>query len=193
MIRLKYVFLIFIVGTVLLAGCAKPPVEEMNNAVAAVSRAENDPDVVNYATNALARAREALSQMQAEADAKRYDNARSLAADAQSLAEKAISDSRAAALRIREEADSAIRAMQNAISETEQTLNNARRSRPAGVNVNQLDRDFANARGTADQAVIAQTESRYREAIDKSQAVRSALSAITSSLSQTVIAASRKK
>ena len=193
MIRLKYVFLIFIVGTVLLTGCAKPPVEEMNNAVAAVSRAENDPDVVNYATNALARAREALSQMQAEADAKRYDNARSLAADAQSLAEKAISDSRAAALRIREEADSAIRAMQNAISETEQTLNNARRSRPAGVNVNQLDRDFANARGTADQAVIAQTESRYREAIDKSQAVRSALSAITSSLSQTVIAASRKK
>jgi hypothetical protein len=193
MIRLKYVFLTFIVVTALVTGCAKPPVEEMNNAVAAVSRAENDPDVVNYATNALARAREALSQMQAEADAKRYDNAKNLAADAQSLAEKAISDSRAAALRIRDEADSAIKAMQNAISETEQTLNNARRSRPAGVDINKLDRDFAGARSTADQAVIAQAESRYREAIDKSQTVRSALSAITSSLSQTVIAASRKK
>ena len=193
MIRLKYGFLAFIVVTALLTGCAKPPLDEMNNAVAAVSRAENDPDVVNYAANALARAREALSQMQAAADAKRYDDAARLAADAQSLAERAVSDSRTAAARIRDEADSAIRAMQSAISETEQTLNNARRSRPAGVDINRLDRDFAGARGTADQAVIAQTESRYREAIDKSQTVRSALSAITSSLSQKVMAASRKK
>jgi hypothetical protein len=191
-IRVKYAFLVFVAAAALLA-CAKPPVEEMNNAVAAVSRAENDPDVVNYATNALARAREALSQMQSEADTKRYDNAKRLAADAQSLAEKAISDSRTAAQRMREEADGAIRAMQSAISETEQTLNNARRSRPAGVNIARLDQDFANARAMAGEAVIAQTESRYREAIDKSQTVRSALSTITSSLSQTVIATSRKK
>jgi uncharacterized membrane protein YccC len=192
MIRVKYLFFVFIAAS-LLTGCAKPPVEEMNNAIAAVSRAENDPDVVNYAANALARAREALSQMQTEADAKRYDNAKRFAADAQTLAEKAISDSRAAAQRIREEADNAIRSMQSAISETEQTLSNARRSRPAGVDINRLDQDFASARNTADQAVIAQTESRYREAIDKSQTVRSALSAITSSLSQTVISRSRKK
>jgi hypothetical protein len=158
-----------------------------------VSRAENDPDVVNYAANALARAREALSQMQSAADAKRYDEARRLAADVQALAEKALSDSRAAALRVREEADGAIRAMQNAINETDQTLTDARRSRPAGVNVNRLEEDFAKARATAEQAVLAQTESRYREAIEKSQNVRAALSAISSSLSQTVMGASRKK
>ncbi|MDR0663032.1 MAG: DUF4398 domain-containing protein [Spirochaetaceae bacterium] len=192
MIKLRHIFFA-LVTAVVLAGCVEPPVEEMNNAIAAVSRAENDPDVVNYAANALARAREALSQMQAEADAKRYDAAKRLAADAQTLAEKALSDSRAAALRVREEAESAVRAMQNAITETDQTLANARRSRPAGVDVNRLEQDFAAARATADQAVIAQTESRYREAIEKSQTVRSSLSAITSSLSQTVIAASRKK
>jgi hypothetical protein len=192
MIKLRYIFFTLVVAA-LIAACAKPPVEEMNSAIAAVSRAENDPDVINYAANALARAREALSQMQAEADAKRYDAAKRLAADAQTLAEKALSDSRAATLRIREEADGAIRAMQSAITETDQTLSNARRSRPTGVNINQLEQDFANARNTADQAVIAQTESRYREAIDKSQSVRAALSSITSSLSQTVIATSRKK
>jgi hypothetical protein len=193
MIKLRYIFLMIFVAAASLSGCAKPPVEEMNNAIAAVSRAENDPDVVNYAANALARAREALSQMQAEADAKRYDTAKRLAADTQALAEKAMSDSRTAALRVREEADVAIRAMQSAIAETDQTLSNARRSNPAGVNVNNLEQDFANARATADQAVIAQTESRYREAIEKSQTVRASLSAISSSLSQTVIAASRKK
>jgi hypothetical protein len=192
MIKLRYIFLT-LAATAALAGCAKPPIEEMNNAIAAVSRAENDPDVVNYAANALARAREALSQMQTEADAKRYDAAKRLAVDAQTLAEKALSDSRSAALRVREEADNAVRTMQNAIAETDQTLANASRSPPAGVNVNQLEQDFAAARATADQAVIAQTESRYREAIEKSQTVRASLSAITSSLSQRVMAASRKK
>ncbi|MDR0410227.1 MAG: DUF4398 domain-containing protein [Spirochaetaceae bacterium] len=193
MIKCKYVFFAVLIAAAVLAGCAKPPVEEMNDAIAAVSRAENDPDVINYAANALLRAREALAQMQSEADAKRYDAARRLAGDAQDLAEKAISESRAAASRIREDAENAIRAMQNALDETDQTLSNARRSRPAGVNITQLDNDFTAARDDADRAVIAQTESRYREAIDTSQRVRAALSSITSSLSQTVISASRKK
>jgi hypothetical protein len=193
MIRFRYVIFAFIIAAAGLISCAKPPVEEMNNAVAAVSRAENDPDVVNYAANSLLRAREALSQMQAEADAKRYDAARRLAGDAQTLAEKAISDSRAAVIRVKEEADNAIRVMQSALTETNQTLDNARRSHPAGVDIAQLDKDFSAAQNDAGQAVIAQTESRYRDAIDTSQRVRSALSAITSSLSQTVISTSRKK
>ncbi|MDR2659835.1 MAG: DUF4398 domain-containing protein [Spirochaetaceae bacterium] len=191
--KLKYGFLAIIIAAVCFAGCAKPPIEEMNNAIAAVSRAENDPDVINYAATVLARAREALAQMQVEADAKRYDAAKRLASDAQALAERAISDSRAAAQRIRGEAENAIAAMQNAITETEQNLSNARRSRPAGVNINQLDQDFANARSEGEQAIAAQAESRYREAIDTSQRVRSSLSAITSSLSQTVLSNSRKK
>jgi uncharacterized membrane protein YccC len=193
MIKFRHALFVFIIAAGCFTGCAKPPVEEMNNAIAAVSRAENDPDVVNYAANSLLRAREALAQMQAEADAKRYDAAKRLAGDAQTLAEKAISDSRSAVLRIKEEADNAIRVMQNALTETNQTLDNARRSRPAGVNITRLDQDFADARNNADQAVIAQAESRYREAIDVSQSVRAELSAITSALSQTVIAASRKK
>jgi hypothetical protein len=193
MIKFQYALFIFVIAAASLIGCAKPPVEEMNNAIAAVSRAENDPDVVNYAANSLLRAREALAQMQGEADAKRYDAAKRLAGDAQTLAEKAISDSRAAALRVREEAETAVRAMQNALTETNQTLNDAHRSRPAGVNITQLDQDFAAARNDADQAVIAQAESRYREAVDTSQRVRAALSAITSSLSQAVISTSRKK
>jgi hypothetical protein len=193
MTKFRYVIFALIIASAGLAGCAKPPVEEMNNAIAAVSRAENDPDVVNYAANSLLRAREALAQMQAEAEAKRYDAAKRLAGDAQALAEKAISDSREAVLRIKGEAESAITVMQNAITETTQTLDKARRSSPAGVNIAQLDQDFATAQNNADQAVIAQNESRYRDAIDTSQRVRSALSAITSSLSQAVISASRKK
>jgi uncharacterized membrane protein YccC len=191
--KFRYVIFAAIIAAAALTSCAKPPIEEMDNAIAAVSRAENDPDVVNYAANSLLRAREALAQMQAEADAKRYDAARRLAGDAQTLAEKAISDSRAAVIRIKEEADNAVSVMQRALTETNQTLDNARSSRPAGVDIAQLDQDFSVAQNDAGQAVIAQTESRYRDAIDTSQRVRSALSAINSSLSQAVISTSRKK
>jgi hypothetical protein len=191
--KIRYLPVLFIVSVIFLAACAKPPVEEINNAIAAVSRAENDPDVTAYAANALARARESLAQMQTEVDAKRYDAAKRLAADAQSLAEKAISDGRTAAARIRDEAANAVTAAQSAVDETEQTLNGARRTPPRGLDMPALERDFNNARTTVDQALIAQNEKRYREAIDKSQSARSALSSITSRLSQTVMATSRKK
>jgi hypothetical protein len=83
--------------------------------------------------------------------------------------------------------------MQSAISEMEDTLNKARRARPKGVDINQLDADFSNARLLAAEAVAAQTAGRYREAIEISRNVRSALSTITASLSQSARAASRKK
>jgi hypothetical protein len=191
--QLRYLPVVFIISLVLLASCAKPPVEEMNNAIAAVSRAENDPDVTTYAANSLARARDALGSMQSEADAKRYDAAKRLAADAQSLAEKAISDSRAAANRARDEAASAVSAAQSALTETERTLTDARRSPPRGVDLAALNGDLTSAKNTVDQAVFAQGEKRYRDAIDTSQRARSLLSSITSRLSQGVMATSRKK
>lgn len=193
MLNLRFCLFAIIVTAVTLAGCAKPPTEEMENAIAAVSRAENDPDVINYAAPALARAREALAQMQSEADAKRYNEARRLAGEAQSLAEKAVSDARSAIARAREEAENAIRLMQNSISETEQVLSDAARSKPAGVDLPQLEQEFTDARGVATQAIEAQNGNRYGEAVDKSRAARSALSSITSSISQSVIASSRKK
>ncbi|MDR1148233.1 MAG: DUF4398 domain-containing protein [Spirochaetaceae bacterium] len=193
MLNLRFLLVTLFIAAVSLTGCAKPPTEEMNNAIAAVSRAENDPDVVNYAAPSLARARETLAQMQAEADAKRYDAAKRLAADAQALAEKAVDDGRAAVARAREESENAIRLMQNSLSETEQVLTDASRSKPAGVNLPQLEQDFEDARGIASQAVAAQSGNRYSEAVDKSQTVRAALSSITSRLSQSVISVSRKK
>jgi hypothetical protein len=193
MLNLRFLLVTLFIAAVSLIGCSKPPTEEMNNAIAAVSRAENDPDVVKYAAPSLARAREALAQMQAEADAKRYDAAKRLAADAQTLAEKAVNDGRAAVARAREESENAIRLMQNSLSETEQVLSDASRTRPAGVNLPQLEQDFEDARGIAGQAVAAQSGNRYSEAVDKSQTVRAALSSITSRLSQSVISVSRKK
>ena len=175
------------------ASCAKPPVEEMNNAVAAVARAESDPDVVAYAANTLSRAREALSNMQTESDAKRYDSAKKFAQDAESLAEKAIADAKNAVGRQKDDAANAITAMNSAISATEETLQSAHDSGGRGLDLQRLDGDFAAAQQTAGQAELANNEGRYRDAIERSQNARSALSAITAEISQGTLATNRKK
>jgi hypothetical protein len=131
--------------------------------------------------------------MQTEMKAQRYDAAKRLAAEAQALAEKAINDGSAVVVREREEAENAIYLMQGSISKTEQVLNDAIRSKPYGADLQRLEQDFADARTIASQAVEAQNEGRYDEAINKSQAVRATLSSITSSISQSVISISRKK
>jgi hypothetical protein len=193
MLNSRFFLFAIAITSVILIGCDKPPIEEMHSATIAVSRAENDPDVMTYAASTLSQAREALAQMQSEADAKRYDAAKQLAAEAESLASKAISDARLAATRAQEAAENAIRLMQNSISETEQVLDEAARSRPAGVDLSQLEQDFTAARRIATEAIEAQNGSRYNEAISKSQTVRAELSSITTRLSQSVIAVSRKK
>jgi hypothetical protein len=193
MLNSRFFLFAIAITSVMLIGCDKPPIEEMHSATVAVSRAENDPDVINYAASTLSQAREALAQMQAEADAKRYDEAKQLASEAESLAGKAIDDARLAVARAREASENAIRMMQNSISETEQVLGEAARSQPAGVDLPQLEQDFTAARGVATEAIEAQNGSRYNEAISKSQTVRAVLSSITTRLSQSVIAVSRKK
>jgi hypothetical protein len=173
--------------------CAKPPVEEMTRATEAVARAENDPDVIAHAASTLARAREALINMQTEADAKRYDEAKRYAADAQQFAEKAIADAKNSIARQKEDAANAINAMNNALASTDELLQNAHASDGRGLDLPRLDSDFAAARTTAESATTANNEARYREAIDRSQEARSALSAISTEISQAVIAVNRKK
>jgi hypothetical protein len=175
------------------AACAKPPTEEMEKAAAAVAQAENDPDAKAYAASSIARARESLNTMRTEAEQKHYDQAKQLAADTVALAEKAIADGKTALARIRDEASTAINTMNNAITETQTTIENARTAKQRGVNFEEIDGDFSAAKTSADQARLANTQQRYREAIDGSGNVRSQLSNITAKIAQAAQAQNRKK
>jgi hypothetical protein len=183
-----------ILGIVLISGgCAKPPTEEMNNAVAAVTRAENDADAVTYAGSVLIRARESLTRMQAEADSKRYDAAKSYAAEAITAADKAVADGRAGAARAREEAAGLIAALKPAVSETGEAIRVAKAARNLNLDFAGIDRDFEAARHTADQAEISLAENNYQDALDKGRSARAELSDINARLSVAATAASRKK
>jgi dsDNA-specific endonuclease/ATPase MutS2 len=183
---------IAVLGFILsLEGCAKPPTEEMEAATEALIRAENDPDAVAFGETSLNRARDAIFRMRQEANAKRYDAAKSYAAEAISAAEKAINDGRAAAQRAREEAAGLLATVKNSLAETEGLLSNAWQN-GLKLDYEALDRDLEDVRRTLAQAEASATAN-PREALDKGQAARAALSDIRNRISQGVRETTAKK
>jgi hypothetical protein len=192
--KIPVLFIALILGTTLLAGgCAKPPTEEMEAATAAVTRAENDSDAVTYAGNTLARARESLNRMQTEADSKRYDAAKSYAAEAIAAADKAVADGRSGAARAREEAASLVASVQAGVTETGTAIRAAQTSGKVGLDFSAINRDFETVRRTVDQAEVSLAGNRYQDALDKGRNARAGLSDINQKLSAAATAASRKK
>ena len=182
---------ILILGWVL-AACATPPVDDMNRAHEAVMRAENDPNVVAYASNTLLQARDALARMQTEADARRYNTTRTHAAEAISLAERAIADGRTGEARAREEAENTLRSVGQLLDETNSAVNAARRVPDIRLDFNAISREMSVARSAYEEAQRSFQEGNYRDVISRSQIIRSMLSDINDRLREALRAAGRK-
>ncbi|MDR2865765.1 MAG: hypothetical protein LBV68_09175 [Spirochaetaceae bacterium] len=188
----KFFFLGLIVAVIAVA-CEKPPTEAMDKAAAAVTRVENDIDVQVYASNNIAKIRDMLKNMRTEANQKRYAQARQLAADIIDFADKVIAEGKSAAARLHDDAANALDLMENAIRETQTTLEDARKAKQQGLKFDELDNDFTGAQSGAEQARLENNEKRYREAIDTSEGVRSALGSITAKIGEASLSQSRKK
>jgi len=187
--KLKSIYILIAVA-VLVLGCAKPPLEEMDKAREAVFKAENDSDAVQYAQGTLARARDALKRMQMDADSKNYDGARTNAAEAISAAEKAINDGREGARRAGAEANSLISGLRLEIEETTRNVASARYSNLA-LDYNALDRAIVSAHNTTDQAEVDQLMGKTQDALEKARIVRADLSDINQKVANA--ATTRKK
>ena len=181
-----------IIFSLILAACSLPPTEEMNRALDAVTRAENDANAVAYAPNALIRAREALTRMQSEADAKRYDAAKNHAFEAISNAERAIADGKTGLARARDEAMSLINSLSGPLAETAGAINAARQVQNIQLDLDALSRDMGFARRTYDDARQSFQDDNYMDAIARAQAVRSILSGINARINEAAQATTRK-
>jgi len=187
--RVKLVF-ILIITAILFLGCEQPPLVEMENAREAVFRAENDSNAVQFAGNTLARARDSLRRMQDEADNKRYDAAKTHAAEAIAAADRAIAEGRIGAQRAGGETDSLISTLRTEIEETERNINGARYSQ-LRLDFETLDRAIVDAHNTTDQAQADQEAGRQQQALDRARVVRSDLADINQTIA--AASASRKK
>jgi hypothetical protein len=169
----------------------------MDAAESAVIRAENDSDAVNFAGSSLARAREALTRMREEAASKRYDAAKSFAAEAVNAANKAISDGRAnsmaASARAGEEAAALLATVKNSLEETGRAIDNARTVEHIDLDFGIVDQDFDTARRTTDQAEVSLAGNKYQDSMEKSRTAQGILGDISSKLAGAAVAVSRKK
>jgi len=185
--RFIVTLLAFLALGLVLAACATPPKEDMDKALDAVFRAESDPDAVAYAPLLLVRARDALTRMQSEADAKNYDAAKQFAAEAINNAERAISDGRTAAARARDEASRLLAALPDNLAETSNTVN-AVEGLPG---LDELSGEVELARETYDNAQQHFEEENYIDAISNAETVRSLLSDVNTRVNGEIV--SRKK
>jgi len=176
-----------------LGACAKPPTEAMNQAAEAVARAENDADAALYASATISRANDALAQMRAEAEAKRYDSAKTYAAEAITTAERAIVDGKSGAERARNDAATLLRAVEAEINDTQVSLNSARVKGNVRLNFGSLDASLNEARLTYDSAAQSLNNADYPNAVAKAQSIRPILANMRSQISNAVSALSRKK
>jgi hypothetical protein len=131
--------------------------------------------------------------MKAEADAKRYDAARSLAKEATEASEKAIRDGAAAKLKAKDDSAAALQAAKSALADAMAAFSAAKSVRRIQLDAKAVDlalqdatREIAAAEGDASKAD-------YRAALAKAQAARTKLADIQQRISEAVRAATAKK
>ena len=188
LVLLKVLVLIFV-----LSACQQPPTEEMNLAQEAVARAENNADAVNFAGITLTRAKDALNNMQIEADAKRYEAARNYAAEALDLAERAIDEGMIGAILAREEAAALNNSLRGLLGETENAIDVAGTDGSLDLDMDALSLELDSVRRLYDEAQQDLQDDNLQGAIARNEAVRSALSDINGRITEAAQAASRKK
>ena len=186
--KLKYILCGFVV-LALLAGCAKPPLAEMESAKAAVDKAKFDKNAQLYGGNSLNRAQEALRLMQTDADSKRYDSAKTHAAEAIDAANKAIVEGKDGFERTKREADELLARLKPEITETERNINGARYNQ-LKLNFAQINRDFKDAKDIAEQAENDKANGDFQNAVKKGRSVQSTLGSINQQIAD---ATPRKK
>ena len=176
-----------------LFACAKPPQAEIDAAKAAVAKAAANSDVVTYAPELLARAQDALSRMQAELTAKKYDKVKTLALEASAAAEKAITEAVANKEKVKADAAALIAAMKRAIPEAEKTIAAAKRIPRTGLDFAALARAIASARSSLTAAEADQANGNFMAAFNKASAVQTALADGERTVATAVQAATKRK
>lgn len=176
-----------------LFACAKPPQAEIDAAKAAVATAAASSDVVTYAPETLARAQDALSRMETELAAKKYDKVKTLALEASAAAAKALTDAAANKEKVKADAAALIAAMKKALPEAEKTVNAAKRIPKTGLDFAALARSLAAAKASLAEADADYANGSFMAAFTKATSVQTALADGERTVNNAVQAATKKK
>ena len=184
---------VFLISGLIFTACTQPPTEEMNRAQDAVARAENDVNAVTYAGNYLIRARDALTRMKIEADAKRYEAAKNFASEAVNSAQRAIEEGRTGAQRAREEAANLVGSLTVPMAETSGALSTAQEFEDIILDFETLLNELDLAQSSYDEARQSLTEDNFQDAVTNGENARSLLADINGKITEAAGTISRKQ
>jgi len=178
---------------VALGSCAKAPQAEIDAARSAVAAAAQSADVPVYAPDTLKRAQDALSTMEAELKAKRYDKTKLAAGDAKENADKSLAEAAVAKEGARVDASGLLDELTASLPAADKTLAAAKKVRKAKLDFKALSAQLASVKATVADAKADFDAGRYGPARDKAAGAKTKLADLISQISEGIQNATKKK
>jgi len=181
----KWVAVVLATAVLVLAGCGKPPAEDIAAADTALGEARS-ADAVEYAPESMKAAEDARAQLDAELKAQEekfalfrsYDKATELATASKEAAARARTDAEEGKKRAREEASEMIAQVRASILEVQQLLDQAPKGKGTEVDLAVLKSDLTGVENTLTEMDTAFAQEAYLESIAKAESAKQNVDAI---------------
>ena len=181
----KWVAVVLATAVLVLAGCGKPPAEDIAAADTALGEARS-ADAVEYAPESMKAAEDARAQLDAELKAQEekfalfrsYDKATELATASKEAAARARTDAEEGKKRAREEASEMIAQVRASILEVQQLLDQAPKGKGTEVDLAVLKSDLSGVENTLTEMDQAFAQEAYLESIAKAESAKQNVDAI---------------
>jgi hypothetical protein len=181
----RWVACVVATGMLVLAGCSKPPADQISAADQALSEAKS-ADAVEYAPESMKAAEDTRAQLDAELKAQEekfalfrsYDKATELATASQQAAQRAKTDAEEGKQRAREEASEMIAQVRASILEVQQLLDQAPKGKGTEVDLAVLRSDLTGVENTLAEMDASFAQEAYLESIAKAESAKQNVDAI---------------
>lgn len=167
--------------TLVVAGCAKPPTQELDAAKAALDAAKAAEAEI-YAPDTYRSATNAMNEANAKVEQKDYEGAKASAIQAKEVADRAKSEADTNKRQIRDEAQALINRVAPGLADARTSLGNAPRGKGADEDLDQLNADLSQAEANLSDARSNLSSGKYKDAVAQARSSESKLSQIQGSV-----------
>jgi colicin import membrane protein len=173
---------------VLMVGCAKPPQDSINAAMASMDAAK--PLASEYAPSSLQAAADAQAALDAELKAQQdkfalfrsYKKTDELVADLKAKADKAAADAAAGQDQAKNDAQTAITTATTAVTDAKAMLDKAPKGKGTAADLEAMKADLTAAESTINDANAAVAAGKYKDAKAKADAAASSAANVVSQI-----------
>jgi hypothetical protein len=178
----------FVFVVILMVGCAKPPQDSINSAMAAMDAAK--PLASEYAPSSLQAAADAQAALDAELKAQQdkfalfrsYKKTDELVADLKAKSDKAAADAAAGQAQAKNDATTAIAAATTAVTDAKAMLEKAPKGKGTAADLEAMKADLTAADSTINDANTAMSAAKYKDAKAKADAAAASAASVVSQI-----------